>query len=750
MDIVNSYESRILRGVRKALECVFLALSAVYLFYAFSLTTTIRFPFADDFEDTLKIAMTVAALVRLAFIGPLRPAPWIGVALAWLYGLSYLTGGYKYMPFLAILTVGLIGIDYRKILKVWLAVVGVILSVAVVAALTGSIHNYIFRREGDGLRSSWGSCYPTDLTTAVLFLMMILWAVWRKLPDWAALILCLVPLLLALFITRSRNGLICGSLFILAVGYHWFEQGRRRRRGRGGRLERGVNGLLIIAFPLCAVFSLFLVYLYSRDIAIGYKLNDLFSDRLRLSLENYRAHGISPFGCGELKLGGLGFSVVPPLEYNYLDCSYVLVLLRDGWVTLLAYCALWCWTVRRAIRCGDRRLALVMGIFAVHSIMEHHLPEIHYDVLLAMPLAAYAPVKKRETRAVKRQRLAALGVAFAAALASAWLLLPGVLSRMRTITYAMNWREGHEAALPALGIILGLLLAFAAAVVALYWIVRAVLSRRRRGLIALPVLAVCVAVGFGFNDAYHRALDEAIRESAALVDADAPALELLGDREIYVNELPEVYRARFGNVGRTVLCGEDLARKRCATVLMDAEKNYHLFFYNGFSFAQISDAHAIYTNDPQVVDTLAGAGYTVTNYYSRRIHMDMEAMAKRNKVTYDEGGVLLKGKKRTMKKGPYVTLYNGAYEAVFTLSLPEGAKRSEGVVCEVRVNFYRGKVEAASVPVTVDQFGADGIATVTVPFSVPEAYVTGFPVLAKKGRQVRVEDITYYQVPTAQ
>jgi hypothetical protein len=39
---------------------------------------------------------------------------------------------------------------------------------------------------------------------------------------------------------------------------------------------------------------------------------------------------------------------------------------------------------------------MVMALIAFHSVSEHHMIEMHYNIVLAMPLAAYASMNSKE------------------------------------------------------------------------------------------------------------------------------------------------------------------------------------------------------------------------------------------------------------------------------------------------------------------------------------------------------------------
>lgn len=739
-----------IRRAGRALERLVLGLTGVYLALCALERTTFYLPVPPWFQKLLLAALALLALARLPFVGLKRKEPWIGAALGAVYFMVYRADRYIFLPFMAVLTVALIDIDYRRILRVWVFATGGVLAAAVVAALAGGIENFVYYR--DGLRSSWGICYPTDLSSWVLFLVVMLWAAWDGLPDWAAMALCVPSALLALRITQSRNSLACSALLFLAIAYHAFEGRFAIRAGRLKWMRRACDALLTAAFAAFAALSILMVAFYARGTAAGEGLNAFMSNRLQQAWLSYQEYGLTAFG-SPLPQIGAGFSVFPQASERFVDSSYVLMLLRYGWVYLLAVCALWTWTVRRALRGGHRRLALAMGVIAFHSIMEHHFTEVNYNILVAMPLAAFAAAPDGGRR---RRAFAAGGMArsaFAALLClAAWFGLPALLTRLRTVFQALLWQGGGQSAMPVLAVLLGVAAALIGAVWALWRIAGAAVRRRRPGKAAACALAACVALGAGAYLWSDGVVSAAERESAALLEAEAPMLEpalSAAAGGVYAEILPEVYMRRFEGFRASALWGDDLSRLRGSTVLLEAGTEHPVFFLNGFHYAQISGVHALYTDDAAVARALAEAGCAVTDYFSAILQPDLGLEARLNALEVEERGVLLDGPGHSLAGGAYVDLYEGSYEARFTLRLDaaQAPAVAEARVCRLRVRASWGQDVLAEQPVYLSQFDAEGSLTVAVPFSTAAAQGVDFQAIADEGWRLYVSDLCYYKLP---
>lgn len=727
-------------------ENLFLTLTAVYLLYSFKGLTMFKPVIPEAFISNLKLAMELTVLARLILRRRRNPEIWLGLILTGIYAQTYLTMKDSKILFIGIMAMGLEGIDYRKILRIYFATVGGALIATVIAGLAGGIPNIVYVREG--LRSCWGTAYPTDFSAVVLFLAMAMWIAWPKLPDWAMLIFGLIPLAQAVFITASRNGLICGVLFELAICYRWIERALLESPGKRdkGRLMGAIDALLTLAEPICATAAFLLVYLYVKNPEAMGRVDVLLSERLSLSARGVQQYGVTAFGTRFAMNGGRGATVFPKGEFFFLDCSYFNILLRYGWVTMLAMSAAWVWMTRKAIRGGNRRMALVMAVVAVHSIMEHHFADVFHNILLVMPLAALRVKAREEAREQARRRCVAFAAVAAALVVLGALCLPGMMSGLRTIYAAKGWQGGGENAWPVLCLNLALVATVAAGAWALYRLLCGALTRRRFEWAAAAVLALCLCLGVGAGAWGNRVIAGAAVDNAAMVDADAGALSCLSKFDIYVDAMPEVYRQRYDNVRRTVLGGDELARIPGATVLMDKRPEHRLFIDRGYKFVQISDAHALYVTQPEALAALEAGGYAPSDYYDAVTEVDMEALAAQNGLEMKPEGLVLESAKESLLKGPGDDLfYAPRYIVEYSLFLPEAAADAEGEICLLRVRNSNIS-DIASTVVTRDQFDAQGRATIQLPFALNgDTIAVEFQAIAKKNRQVGVTGIRYWQ-----
>ncbi|MBQ3424425.1 MAG: hypothetical protein IJH38_04415 [Clostridia bacterium] len=725
----------------RALETIFLVLAGVYLIYSVSGQTTLRPAWPESFEPLLLVVMAAVALLRLAILRPSKGC-WLACgAVALVYSLVYRSGGYRFLLFLAVLTIGFTGVDYRRILKVYLLTVGAFYAVTVLAGFLGAAVNYVYPRVNRGVRSAWGMCYPTDFASQGLFLLMALWITDRKLPDAAFFPLAGLYTLMAWGIACSNTGIVCGAM--LCAGMLIATLSRRP----GLRwMQKGTDLFAMLSFGVLALIMFVLMRLYARGSDGLYRIDSLLSHRLMHSVEAWRAYGLKAFGT-PFEQHGSGFSVFPSESYNFVDSSYPLILLRYGWVALTMFWLLWGRMARKAIACGDRRFAIVMGIIAVHAFSEHHFTEVSYNILAVMPLAAFEPVPAARAGDSLRARAWATGVVALAVAVVAALAGPALISRMKTVLQIMHLGYGEH----KLRLVCVLLCVLEGVMLALWALRRLLYVPRAARKVPATILMLCVFVSAGGWAFSEHIINVAAREYTAVVESDREAVEIAASasaKGVCVDVLSEVYRRSISGIRRTYFSGEDMARIRGGTVLMPSDREYGAFINAGFLYVPISEDHALYTAERSVAEALMTAGYPATGYYSTSWQVDLASAAEQNGCVWDaEAGVRL-GSSDSLTEGPWQDLYGGKYTAVWDLRLPQGATAGDDVVCMVNVTTYQGRNLILEKEIRSGEFDDSGCLKVSLPFSIKDSRDAGFGVCSVGNSGVEVMSISCRRTPT--
>ena len=747
--MISFFNTKHIKTVFSILEILFLALSAVYFFWQESLATMFQLPYPEWFDEGLLWSLFAIAVMRLIMVGPLQKEFWLSLCLAAIYYLIYSVDGYRFLLYLAVLTVGYLNIDHRKILRIWLAAVGTIVCITMVAGVNGFITNLLYYK--NGIRSSWGFNYPTDFASIVLFLLLILWASQDRLPDWLMLMISIGSILLSRFIARSFTSFFCSILFFVFILYHIINRIILSKHLRLQWIDRWVNVILTILFPMLLVFFLLLMLAYYKNMEIGIWIDKLMSTRISLAVEAAKQYGFHIFGT-PFEMVGWGSSSFQFSGYSFVDSTYALIPIRYGWALLIAVCLFWGWMVRKAIKCGNRKLALIMGIIAVHSFSEHHFMDVYYNILLVMPFAAYVGKTKNQKQETEKKKYAA-AVITATICLIALIFIPGLFTRLKTVIQLKGLCGGGDNGWLLLGIIFGLLIVAVFAVWAVYQIIHGITIRYPIRKLVLPVVIFLLcssiaAVSLIYSD---QKIGQAVKatEITVLEQETMNLITSSAKGKVFSDLLPAVYQRWFDHVDNSVLSGGDLARFQGSTILIDVDTEYPSFIKNGFLFTQVSEKHAIYTNDSVVIKALTDAGYHLTGYYNHTKEIDLSYEAELNSLVYsEEKGLLLNGPEHALFFGIGLNLHPGKYAVTFELYLPDDVIDSVNAICTLRVSDSWGEHLLQENEVTLGDFEKDGTLCVTIPFSITrDTSGIEFLVFPAEGQAVAVRKISYCRTP---
>ena len=294
-----------------------------------------------------------------------------------------------------LLIAGANDIDYRKILKVYLIVEIPMTICTMIAGYTGVITNLVYHR-GDQVRMSFGFIYPTDFAAGIVF-MITAWVVLRRTRcTWIEIGLMIISVVLFEKYCDVRNSEAVMVLLILGVVYLKIRNKFAERKGKKYTPSMLLK-LLCLAAPYgLAGFMILVSRFYQPDVEWMAKLNTLFSTRLSLGKETFDRYDIQIWG-QDIPMRGSGGTAEAVTDYFFIDSSYVNILMRLGLIVFILVMLIISIIMIRNL--NHPYMLLAMVIICVHSVMEHHMIEVYYDVFLMLPFAKF------EVKEGKRIRL---------------------------------------------------------------------------------------------------------------------------------------------------------------------------------------------------------------------------------------------------------------------------------------------------------------------------------------------------------
>ncbi len=274
---------------------------------------------------------------------------------------------------------GMKGIEFEKLARaicIWM-VLGVVITIA--GAYSGVMENWGYNLNSDRPRYAIGYFYPSHATSAILYTVLLMCYVLKeRLKFWHVIALELFNLW-QYTKTDSRTGTAVIAVALLVFwGMKFLDK---------DSVKTVLCRLLSYSFLLSAAISLLGALFYDKSSQIWLKLNAFFNRRLALAHDGMEEFGIRLLGqkIDWVGYGGLGH-VFQSLdrEYNYVDCSYIKILLSEGavfWILILAGFTLAC---RKAAYKRNIYLCTALAFTAVYSIIEPRLCEIGFNPFMLM------------------------------------------------------------------------------------------------------------------------------------------------------------------------------------------------------------------------------------------------------------------------------------------------------------------------------------------------------------------------------
>lgn len=288
---------------------------------------------------------------------------------------AYVSGDY-YLFDISVIIVASRHYEFEKVVKAFLIVAVTMTFITIFATHLGLIQNRDFS-SADRSRRAWGFKYATFLAHLFFFITMSFAIVLKeKFNYYHALILFIVNLWI-FAITDTRNPFMLATLYIVFVYYYnSFEYFRE--------LCLKVAKFLTPSFILTSCFIAFLSLTY-KIFGFTHFFDKLLTGRIYLGHEAIRVHGIQPFG---QDLNMVGYATlrsnhqITDNSYNYIDSSYLQILVLHGWIYFIALISLLTYTMVLIYRKKNMYLFAAMVLLAIHSMVDPQLTMLWYSPLL--------------------------------------------------------------------------------------------------------------------------------------------------------------------------------------------------------------------------------------------------------------------------------------------------------------------------------------------------------------------------------
>ncbi|CAJ1227048.1 hypothetical protein [Lactiplantibacillus xiangfangensis] len=378
------------------LEVIYLTVFAVYLASVTINTTTFFSYYPHRVATIIQLLTAGLMLAKIVFFDELTTKQIMAeMGLLSLVLIVTLISSAHYLVTTVLLVMAARGVKFRRILKVYLWVVGGILLVAFVAAMLGIIKNITFVTE-DGVRQSFGVVYTTDFAAHIFYLS----CVYLYLKARRFELLDLVPVLFGLWViyhyTHTMTDTIAMIVLIVTfIGYIY--------RRQLSKIKVTITGLRyhFLALPVITILIVWLTAVFDFNDKILRTLNDLLSTRLALGNNGLLAYGVKLFGQPWIPMNGWGgdratmfTDGIGEVTYFFIDSSFLNMLISYGLLLTLVIIIGLSFFLFLRTKQNDYLLPTIFLAIAIASAFDQHFLEVTYNVFF---LAVFAELPRYRT-----------------------------------------------------------------------------------------------------------------------------------------------------------------------------------------------------------------------------------------------------------------------------------------------------------------------------------------------------------------
>lgn len=381
-------------------EIIYLILLAFFVGMRFLLSTMFTIYWPKYFYRTLTVIGVVLVLLHLMMAKDISKKEIAAMlVVTFVFMMSHYVSGYDFLVDLLILILGAYRVNFRNILKTYIAVWSVLLEVAIVGAMTGAAENLVYLRGGtERPRMALGICYPTDLAAYVLVLMFAYACIREEYITYIELGIMEVLSLIVYWITEARtDAILMQLLIILEIIMKIFLYKKAY-----ARYLKKIRKIYYV-FPVVLVEMIWiLTVLYDQENSIWRFIdNKILSNRLlygNKALENY---GVSAFG-QYVTEKGFGGSTILPDDYCFIDSSFISIGIKYGMIFLFTVLLIYMYEF---FVCENKKKlvwGIILQLVCMQGIMEHHFIQYWYCPFL---LLLFSQVEKKEGLSKKNQSI---------------------------------------------------------------------------------------------------------------------------------------------------------------------------------------------------------------------------------------------------------------------------------------------------------------------------------------------------------
>lgn len=261
-----------------------------------------------------------------------------------------------------------------------------VLLVIVSLSQIGIIQDFI-RNEKNRQRHFLGFNWATYAPIICFFIVVSFFCLKKGSVRLFQLVLFMALATILYILTVTRLAYLMTVLFILFVPVYNYLEKRKK-------YLKLLTSFTVFAPFLCAAVAIAIHALYNPGSPFFVKLNALLSHRLYFGYQGITNYGIKMIG-QPIEWKGFDMTVWTFDDYNYIDCSYLHILLEYGVIFLLVFCILLTLGIRQAYKKNKYYLCWALCFICILGITETWLLNFTFNPFLWCGVSFFQGIKRQ-------------------------------------------------------------------------------------------------------------------------------------------------------------------------------------------------------------------------------------------------------------------------------------------------------------------------------------------------------------------
>lgn len=361
-------------------EIIYLILLAFFVGMRFLLSTMFTIYWPKYFYRTLTVIGVVLVLLHLMMAKDISKKEIAAMlVVTFVFMMSHYVSGYDFLVDLLILILGAYRVNFRNILKTYIAVWSVLLVVTIIGAMTGLAENLVYYQGegGERVRMALGICYPTDLAAYVAFLMFAYVCVRDEYITYLEIGVMAALAGAVYYITDARTDFILMEMLVVVV----LLAKKFKKQFEKLMNKKWVVGMYMTLPVILCLIVYFLSINYNVENNFLVALDEKMSNRLSLGRWAIGDYPLNGFGQYVVERGAGGTTEWSGF-YFFIDSSYLSIGIKYGMFFLFTIWLCLCSIIRKIFQNKIYFILICIMMILIQGIMEHHYIQYWYNPFL--------------------------------------------------------------------------------------------------------------------------------------------------------------------------------------------------------------------------------------------------------------------------------------------------------------------------------------------------------------------------------